>query len=418
MYRLNVILFMAAVLFSNTVLGAEDSASAPASRTPKLSDLFDDDVLARGQNVLVKRSHLEEAFTALSANSVAQGRPIPEQLRAAKEAELLQRLIVTQILTNRATAADREVAKGLGEKFLAESKKNALSDDAFNRQLKAMGLTPDQFNRRVVEQSFAEAVILREVTAKITVTDAQIRDFYTNGTDVLVRLLQADLEKMVKDAATPPALMARVKQRIDDVRKANLGRLEQAERVRVSHIFFATVDRKTEAQLPDEQKRRKRQDLERLRKRALDGEDFAKLVQEFSEDRGLEQTKGEYTFTNEDPFAPEFKSAAFSLEPGKISDVVATSIGYHVIKLLEKLPAKKVEFEKVAPDLKEFLTQQEVQRAMPDFFAGLRKDAGVEILDPKYKTEADEDSAPKKVSLENSSGTKQEYVPINQPKKP
>ena len=418
MFHLNVILFMAAVLLSNTVLGAENSASAPASRTPKLSDLFDDDVLARGQNVLVKRSHLEEAFTALIANSVAQGRPIPEQLRAAKEAELLQRLIVTQILTNRATAADREVAKGLGEKFMAESKKNALSDDAFNRQLKAMGLTPDQFNRRVIEQSFAEAVILREVTAKITVTDSQIRDFYTNGTDVLVRLLQADLEKMVKDPATPPALMARVKQRIDDVRKANLGRLEQAERVRVSHIFFATVDRKTEAQLPDEQKRRKRQDLERLRKRALDGEDFAKLVQEFSEDRGLEQTKGEYTFTSEDPFAPEFKSAAFSLEPGKISDVVATSIGYHVIKLLEKLPAKKVEFEKVAPELKQFLTQQEVQRAMPDFFAGLRKDAGVEILDPKYKTEADEDSVPKKVSLENSSGTKQEYVPIKQPKKP
>ena len=396
MLRLPVVLVLAAVIVTNVARGAEGAATAPASRTPKLSDLFGDEVVARGQNVEVKRSQLEEAFTAFKANLAARGQQLPESKRTAQESQLLQRLIVTQILTNRVTEADRKVAKELGEKFLAESKKNAQSEDAFNRQLKAMGLTPEQFHRRVIEQSFAEAVIQREVTSKITVTEAQMRDFYTTGTDLLVRLLQADLEKMVKDPAAPPALVAQVKQRIDDVRKANLARLEQAERVRVSHIFLATLDRKTEEHLPEAQKKRKRQDMERLRKRALDGEDFAKLVKEFSEDRGVQQTKGEYTFTRDDQFAPEFKAAAFSLEVGKISDVVATGIGFHVIKLLEKIPAKKAEFDKVSADLKEFLTQQEVQRAMPDYFAQLTKEAKVEVLDPKFKLEGLEDPAPKK----------------------
>lgn len=151
------------------------------------------------------------------------------------------------------------------------------------------------------------------------------------------------------------------------------------------HVFMATIDRQSEEPLPEEQKAFKRQQMEKIRRRAIEGEDFAKLVQDHSEDRGLKQTRGEYTFSREDPFAPEFKAAAFSLAPGKISEVVSTAIGLHVIKVLERIPAKKAELEKIAPELKDFLQQQEVQRAMPEFFARVTKDAQIEILDSKYK---------------------------------
>jgi len=379
---------IALLLYGSFIAGiaADGAETSPAAgRTPTLSDLFGDEVLARGKGVEVKRSHLEEAFVAYRANLASRNQPMPEGQRSMQEVQLLQRLIVTQILTNRVTEADREVAKGLAEKFMAEARKNAVSEDAFNRQLKAMGLTPEQFSRRVVEQSFAEAVIQREVMSGITISEERLREFYNSGGDVLVRLMQADLEKMVKDPAAAPAAIAQVKQRIDDIRKANLARLEQPERVRVSHVFLATIDRKTEEPLPEEQRKFKRQQIDKIRQRAIAGEDFAKLVQEFSEDRGLKQTKGEYTFSREDSFSAEFKSAAFSLSPGQISDVVNTPIGLHVVKLLEKTPAKKADFEKVSGDLKEFLKQQELQRAMPDYFARLIKEAGIEVLDPKYK---------------------------------
>ena len=395
MLRLATALILVAAFVSTAVNAAENSP-APTSRTPKLSDLFGDDVIARGKNVEVKRSQLEEAFTAYKANLASRGQQIREDQRLPQETQLLQRLIVTQILTNLVNDADRKLAKELSEKFIIDSKKNATSEDAFNRQLKAMGLTPEQFGRRVTEQSLVEAVIQREVTSAIKISDEQIKDFYTTGTDVIVRLLQTDLAKMEKDPAAPPALIGKVKDRIIEIKKANIARLEQPERVKVSHIFMATMDRQSEEPLPEEQKKFKRQQLEKIRKRALDGEDFAKLIQDFSEDRGLKQTKGEYTFSREDGFAPEFKAAAFSLAPGKISDVVSTAIGLHVIKLLEKLPAKKVEFEKVSGDLKDFLSQQEVQRAMPEFFARVTKQAGVTVLDPKYKLEDPSTPAPKK----------------------
>ena len=134
-----------------------------------------------------------------------------------------------------------------------------------------------------------------------------------------------------------------------------------------------------------EQKKLKRQQIEKLRARALAGEDFMKLVQEFSEDRGLAETKGEYTLTRSDSFSPEFKAAAFSLDQGKISDVVVTPFGLHVLKVLEKIPAQKIDFEKVSKELKEFLLQQSLQKAMPDYFAKLKKEAGVEILEAKYR---------------------------------
>jgi peptidyl-prolyl cis-trans isomerase SurA len=385
MLRTIATLVFACAVLATVARAADNTPTPSASRPPRLSDLFGDEVLARGKGVEVKRSQLEEAFVAFRANLASSGRPIPEGQRTTQESQLLQRLVVTQILTNRVTEADLTVAKGMEEKFMAEARKNAVSEDAFQRQLKAMGLSPEQFQRRVREQALSEAVIQREVTSGIKISEEQIREFYNTGTDVLVRLMQAELEKMVKDPAAAPATIAQFKQRIDDIRKANLARLEQQERVRISHVYMATIDRKTEEPLPEEQRKFKRAQMEKIRKLALGGEDFAKLVQEFSEDRGLKQTKGEYTFSRDDAFSAEFKSAAFSLSPGQVSDVITTPIGLHVIKLIERTPAKKTEFEKVSDELKDFLTQQELQRAMPDYFGRLIKDASVEILDPKYK---------------------------------
>jgi parvulin-like peptidyl-prolyl isomerase len=362
----------------------------------KLSDLFGDDVLARGKGVEVKRSQLEEAFTAYSATLAARGQGIPEEKRVAQEAQLLQRLIVTQILTNRVTEADIKAATEMAEKKLKEAREHAVSEETFVRQLKAVGLSYDAYRRVVMEESFAQTVVQREVASTIKVTDEQVKQLYEQGIDVLVRLMQDDLANGAREPATPPARLARMKEQIDAVRKANLARLEQPERVKVSHVFLATRDRKTEEPLSEEQKKFKRLQLERIRKRALDGEDFAKLVQEYSEDRGLKETKGEYTFGREDPFAPEFKAAAFSLEPGKLSDVVTTGIGLHVIKLLERLPTRKAEFAKVANDLKEFLTQQEVQRIMPGYFARVAKEAAIEVLDPKYRLDFAGDAAARK----------------------
>lgn len=369
-------------------LRAADSAPGAgtnAARRPSFAELFGDDVIARGKGIEVRRSQLEAAFLAYRSNLAARGQPVPDDQRTTREAQLLDRLIVTQLLTKRATDEDRKLAKELGDKFMEESRKGIESEDAFNRQLKAMGMTPAQFRQRVDEQSIAEAVIARELKNPALASDADVREFYDKGTDLIVRLLQADLDKLVADAASSAADVAKLKERIDTVRKENLSRLDQPERVKIQHVFFAGRDVKTERELTPDQLKVKRQKAEQIRDRARAGEDFAKLVTEASEDRAMAETKGIYTFGRADRFSEEFKAASFSLEVGKISDVVPTPFGFHVIKLLERIPAQKIEFDKAAKELKEFLTQQKVQQGMPGYFDKLRKDAAIEILDAKYR---------------------------------
>lgn len=364
---------------------AADPAKPRSSAGGRLSDLFDDPVIARGQGVEVRQSALDESFIAFKANLAARGQRIPEDHRLFREVQLLERLIVTQILGRRATPEDIARAKEGAAKFAADTRKFAQSEEGFQRTLKSLGITAEQFDQRVYEQALAEAVVERELKAKITISDAQVESFYRTGSDVLVQMLQEELERVAKNPNASMDQLTTVKRQIDDVRKGNLARLQQPEKVRVSHVLLTTRDREAETELPDEQKRLKRVKIEQILERARAGEDFAKLVQEYSEDRNLKDTRGEYTFSRDDRFAQEFKAAAFSLEPGKISDIVTTVYGYHILKQHERIPAQKVPFEKVVDDIREHLVQQELQRQMPDYFAKLKKEAGVEILEAKYR---------------------------------
>jgi parvulin-like peptidyl-prolyl isomerase len=379
---------------TGTAAAADKAAPKPATRQ-SFESLFGDEVLARGKGVKVTSTQLQQAFIAYRANLAARGERFGENERTFREAQLLDRLIVTQILTNRATAADRAAAEGTAEKMMADAKKAAPNDDAFLRQVKAMSLTMEQFTRRIQEQALAESVVLRELKSTLAVSDTEVQDFYKSGTDYLVKAMAADLEKLAAAPGSKPADIATMRERMDTLRRLNLERLEQPEKVRVAHIFIATRDRSSEEDLPAEQKKLKRQRLEKLRERAVSGEDFQKLVKEFSEDRALPETKGEYTFTRNDPFSPEFKAAAFSLAPGAISDIVTTPFGLHLLKLLEKMPAQKADFDKVSKDLKEFLLHQALQKAMPEYFARLKKEAGLEILEAKYRLELTESETPR-----------------------
>lgn len=394
MSRATLLLLLFTAALGTPLLPAAETPS-PATRSTKFADLFGDDTLARGKGVEVKRSQLDDAYVAYKSNMASRNQNLPEEQRTVREAQLLDRLVVTQLLLARVTDADRARAHDLFEKFLAESKKSALNEDVFLRQLHAMGMTMEKFKARVMEQALAEAVIEREIKLSIVISDTAVTNFYNTGDDLLVKTIEEDLASLRKDPKTKPGDITELQQRLEAVRKSNLARMEVAEKVRVSHVFISTRDRKTEVELPAEQRQLKRALADKARARAVAGEDFAKLVLELSEDPALPQTRGEYTFTRNDSLTTEFKAAAFSLRAGGLSEVVTTQFGYHVIKCLDKVPAKKNDLATLAPDLKEFLIQQELQKALPAFFQKLKTAAAVEILEAKYRIEL-KDTDPRK----------------------
>lgn len=67
------------------------------------------------------------------------------------------------------------------------------------------------------------------------------------------------------------------------------------------------------------------------------GESFSTLAVMYSEDRGSAKMGGELGFLGKGQLLPEFANVAFTLsDPKKVSKIVETEYGYHIIQLIEK----------------------------------------------------------------------------------
>jgi parvulin-like peptidyl-prolyl isomerase len=154
--------------------------------------------------------------------------------------------------------------------------------------------------------------------------------------------------------------------------------------VRASHILLLTQDPETHQPLPADKKAEIKKKMEDILKQAKSGADFAELAKKYTEDPGSKETGGEYTFPR-GKMQKEFEDTAFSLKTNEISDIIETTYGYHIIKLSEKIPAKKVDFDKVKEGIKDHLIQLAFSKQVPGFTAKLVKDANIQILDDKLK---------------------------------
>ena len=77
------------------------------------------------------------------------------------------------------------------------------------------------------------------------------------------------------------------------------------------------------------------------------GEDFDKLMAEYTEDPGIETNPDGYVFTSGEMVA-EFENAVKALKVGKVSDLVESDYGYHIIKRIELPEFESTNYEDVA----------------------------------------------------------------------
>jgi peptidyl-prolyl cis-trans isomerase C len=320
------------------VCRAAESTNSPAKSAS--SSLFDD-VVAKGKGVEVRRGQLDSAMVSVKASVAARGQSLPPEQMNLLEQQVLEQLVRLQLLQSQATEADKAAGQKLFKERLENIKTRAGSEETLNRQIKSVGLTMPELEEKLLQEATAEAVVEREL--KVEITDKDIQKFYDE----------------------------------------NPARFEQPEMVRASHVLIGAG-----ADLTDEQKKAKRATAEEVLKKARAGEDFAKLAKEYSDDPGSKDKGGEYTFPK-GQMVPEFEAAAFSLKTNEVSDIVTTQFGYHIIKLSEKLPARKEDLAKVKDKVGEFLKQEKIRELLPEYIAKLRKNAAVEILDPKLQPKAD-----------------------------
>jgi peptidyl-prolyl cis-trans isomerase D len=75
-----------------------------------------------------------------------------------------------------------------------------------------------------------------------------------------------------------------------------------------------------------------------LRKKIVDGADFAQLAKDSSDDIGSRAEGGATGLFGRGVMAPEFEAAVFALKPGEISEPVRTDFGFHILTVTEIKP--------------------------------------------------------------------------------
>jgi parvulin-like peptidyl-prolyl isomerase len=319
-----------------TILSALTAVRAADTNVVVEESLGNPVIIARGTGIEIKRGDLDDAMAGVKQT-------IPPAQMILAEKQVLNQIINTRLLLAKATDEDKAAGKKAADLQITAAIENSGSQAAFDQRLMTNGLTETGVRAKLTDDTVAQAVIQREL--KVNVTDDEVKNYY--------------------DAHTAD--------------------YEQPEMVRVSHILIFTVDPVTHATLPAAQLDARRKLSENIVKASRAGADFAKLAKQVSEDLGSKANGGELLPFPRGQMTSEIDAAAFSLTNNEVSDVITTSVGYQIIKLLEKIPANKSSYLTAIAEIKQGLTRQKFAQLAPAYLDGLQKAAGVEILDPSLK---------------------------------
>jgi foldase protein PrsA len=117
-----------------------------------------------------------------------------------------------------------------------------------------------------------------------------------------------------------------------------------------------------------------KQKISELRQRALAGEDFAALANQYSEDPGSNQKGGLYENFSHGQMVKPFEDAAFSTPLNEISEIVETQYGYHILKPIERKKEEKP-FAEVKDQLLQTLQNSKRNEVYDNLLKNLKSEA-------------------------------------------
>lgn len=132
--------------------------------------------------------------------------------------------------------------------------------------------------------------------------------------------------------------------------------------VKVKHVLIAIDENTTEE--------RAKELITEVKNNYNRGEDFCKLVNEYSDDLGSKSNCGEYTFPK-GYMVPEFERLSFELEPGK-TGITQSMYGFHFILKIEDMPENVVPLEKLTDQINKTIKYEKTEETYSAYIKGLR----------------------------------------------
>lgn len=314
--------------------------------------------------------------------AIRSGQVPPDQERALRN-QVLAELIDTKLLDQYAEdggmyLSENQVDQMIVSRSEFQDQDGRFSRDLFRNRLAGAGYTPTSFRaalridmrRQQLQQGVAfsdfslptererlgelqrqvrsfryHALGRDELEASVEVSEEELQEYYQAHTDDYQRPEQVRLKYVIVDRMEM-AQQAEVDEQV--LRDAYAERAQDAER-RVSHIMV-THD-------GDRSREEAEARLEEVLERLDEGEEFAELAEEYSDDSSTAEDGGDLGIISRGFFGESFEEAAFSLEEGEVSSIVETDNGLHLIQVTEiEMPS----FDEMREELREEVAMSEI----------------------------------------------------------
>jgi peptidyl-prolyl cis-trans isomerase D len=188
----------------------------------------------------------------------------------------------------------------------------------------------------------------RDFKDKAEITEDEIKDYYEAYSHEFKLPEQVDIEYVEFKYTDYTGGIEIGEDEIEYYYEAHPDEFEHPESIRARHILFEDEEKAKEI-------------LKKLKR----GADFEKMAKEHStgptKDKG-----GDLGFFERGKMVPEFEEAAFALEAGKISDIVKTQFGYHIIKVEERKEGYTEKLEDVKAKIKDNILKESAKNKTYD----------------------------------------------------
>jgi peptidyl-prolyl cis-trans isomerase SurA len=259
--------------------------------------------------------------------------------------EVLRGLIDNEIMLQRAEkqglmATDPDVEAKYNEV------KAPYTQEEFQRQLDARKMTPQDLKSQFRRDLSVAKLFNKEITSHITISDKDVTDFYNTN-------------KATFNLAEPQIHMARI--------------------MVTPHPDPNSRNLKNDKAQTEDQARKK---IFMLDARIRQGEDFAMLAQNYSEDPNTAPNGGDFGFVPESSLEKsnvELRKLVMELHPGQTSRIIRTQEGYQILKVISKEPAGQRELNdpRVQQAIRETLLNRKDQLLKAAYFEVARNEAKV-----------------------------------------
>ena len=346
-------------------------------------EILDRVAIIVGEGVVLE-SQVNNMLASIEKRYQEQGAPMPPQEALLEQVQ--ERLIIEELQLQMGRQAGIRVGDGeLNQAFENIAQTNGLSLEEFIKTLEAEGESYEELRSQVRKEMIIQRVQRGKVGRAVDITEQELDGFLaTEGAvkelspELFVRqILVSDQNKanslLIKinngedfadlarknskssnassggemgwrNLADLPSLFAGALKnkkkgyisqplksgsgfyilKLED-KRGDLVRFEDQWNVR--HILMMTT------KLRDETFTKK--ELEEVRKRVLDGEDFSLLAKEFSEDPGSASRGGDLDWLSRGKTAPAFEKMMLESPVGEISPVFESEFGFHFLQVLD-----------------------------------------------------------------------------------